>query len=133
MADLVRIFAAEAGTTIGDISHDSANPPDVIIEVEASAAEFGAGAAYSIGGFARDFATGTVNALVPAAGVVAAGALNTLAWPNRNHEFVFNLPANVIAAAAAGGVVELVGVVRVGAAIAGASADIEDAMFMWVV
>lgn len=134
MADLVRIFAADKGTKIGDTSHDSANPPDVIIEVEASAAECAQGAQYRVGGFARDYATGAVGALVAPIGTVPAGNVcNAGQWPVRNHEFVFNLPANVIAAAAANGIVELVAFVSVGLAAVGASADIEDTMFMWVV
>lgn len=109
-----------------------ATPPDVILGVEASAAEFAGGASYRVGGFARDYLSGTVAALVPVAGVVVAGALNTPDWPTRNHQFVFQLPAAVTDAAVQGGVVELVGVVRVGAAIVGPEVDFVTDMFMWV-
>ena len=130
MADLVRIFAADKGTTTGDISFAGAAPfPDVILEVEASDAEFSGSQAYRIGGFARDYSTGKVAALAPGTGVKATGSLNTTDWPKRNQQFVFTLPATVTGAAAAGGIVELVGIVSVGAKKAGADADIATSAF----
>ena len=126
MADLVRVFAAEAGTTIGDTSFAIVAPPDVIVEVEASAAEFAGGQLYRVSGFVRDY-SGAVAPLGP-----TDGNLGDANWPNRNQEFVFPLPAAITGAAAVNGVVELVAVVRVGAAIAGADADFDTGMFTWV-
>jgi len=128
MASLVRIFAAEAGTTIGDISHDTGAPPDIVFEVEASAAEFADGALFRVSGFLRDFQTGAVDLLGPIDGSLTV----TAPWDAaRNAEFVFPFPGINITPVV-NGVIEMVGTVRVGAASAGADADIATGMFMWV-
>jgi hypothetical protein len=57
--------------------------------------------------------------------------LNTAAWPTRNFTFQFALPAAITGAAAAGGYVEIKGVLRVGAAIAGADVDFGSSEFVW--
>lgn len=134
MAKLVRIFAAEDGTTIGDISHAAAAPwPDIIIEVEASQTECAAGSNYRVGGFARDYLSGNVAALVPGADVVDDGDVCRAGeWPTRNHEFQFELPAAVTGVAAAGGIVELVAFVSTGRAGPGADADMDTGAFTWV-
>lgn len=127
MADLVRVFASETGFTIGDESFAIGTPPDVIVEVEASAQEFTDGDNYRVSGFARDVETGKVAKLGPINGLVGDPS-----WPTRNHEFTFALPASIITAAAEDGIVELVASVRVGGAIAGADADIDTGKFTWV-
>jgi hypothetical protein len=99
----------------------------VVIEVEASASEFAGGELYRVSGFVRDYLSGTVAPLGP-----IDGNLTDANWPTRNNEFVFPFPAAITAIAAVNGVVELVGVVRVGAAIAGADADLDTGVFTWV-
>jgi hypothetical protein len=126
MADLVRISATDAAG-ICDISHAIAAAPSITFTVEAASPEFADGAAYGVSGCARDVLTGTVAALGP-----IDGALGDPGWSTRNAEIVFDLPAAITGAAAVNGVVEVVGVVRVGRAIAGADADMETGMFTWV-
>lgn len=131
MADLVRVFAAEAGTTIGDISHPAAAPwPNIILEVEAAASEWAGAEMFRVGGWARNKRTGTVAALGPADGTLTV----TAPWAAaRNAEFVFPLPGAITDEAQANDIIELNGYVRVGAAIAGADADIEQGEFLFVV
>lgn len=128
MADLVRVFAAEAGTTIGDISHDSGGPPDIVFEVEASASEWAGGELFRVSGFIREYDTGNVDTLGPVNGNLTV----TAPWDaTRNAEFIFPWPG-VNITAAENKVIEIVGTVRVGAAMAGADADIETGMFTFV-
>lgn len=127
MADLVRVFASEPGFTIGDESFAIGTPPDVIVEVEAAAREFTDAEVYRVSGFIRDYLSGTVAPLGPINGQVSDPS-----WPNRNHEFTFPLPANIVAVAAENGIVELAASVRIGGAIAGADADIDTGKFTWV-
>jgi hypothetical protein len=129
MANLVRVFASERGVTIGDVSFAITPPPDidVVVEVEASAAEFEAAAAYRVSGFVRDYQSCNVEPLGP-----KDGALGDANWPTRNAEFVFPLPGNILDIAQVNGIVELVASVRVGAAKTGAAADLDTGIFTWV-
>jgi hypothetical protein len=126
MANLVRIFAAEHGTTVADISHDTAHLPDIVLQVEASAAEFANGAMYRVGGWVRNKRTGAVIELGP-----INGNLTDAGWPDRNANIVFPFPAAM--AVQADDIIELEGYVRVGAAIAGADAHLAASEFLFVV
>lgn len=126
MANLVRTFAAEAGTTVADISHDTGALPDIVLQVEASAAEFAGGQQYRVGGWVRNKRTGEVIELGP-----KNGNLTDANWPTRNTNIVFPFPAAM--AVQANDIIELEGYVRVGAAIAGADSYLAAFEFLFVV
>jgi len=126
MADLVRIFAAESGTTVADISHDTSALPDIVLQVEASTPEFSGGHLYRVGGWVRNKRTGEVIELGP-----KNGSLTDSNWPDRNTNIVFPFPGAMDVEE--DDIIELKGYVRVGAAIAGADASLAATEFLFVV
>jgi hypothetical protein len=126
MANLVRIFAAEKGTTVADISHDTGKLPDIVLQVEAAMAEFAGGEMYRVGGWVRNKRTGMVIELGP-----KNGNLTDATWPARNTNIIFPFPAAM--AVQANDIIEIEGYVRVGAAIAGADAYLAGCEILFVV
>jgi hypothetical protein len=128
MADLVRVSATDVDG-IPDMSHAVDAPPGITFTLEASAPEWAGGMLYTLSGFVRDVEHGTVAPLEPIDGALGGGDAN---WPTRNHNYTFALPDAVADIAASHGVVEIFGVVQVGAAVAGRETDLETGFFVWV-
>lgn len=133
MADMVRVAATDPAG-LADISHPVATPPNITFTVEASSSEWAGAQLYRVSGFARDLATGRVAplGLPPGAPAPINGSLGDANWPTRNHNIVFPLPAAIAGIAAANGIVEIFGVVQVGAVMPGRETDVETAFFVWV-
>jgi hypothetical protein len=112
---------------VADYSFDPVAPfPVVRITCEASASEFAGGQLFNLRGFARNFGTGTVAPLTP-----IGGSLTLAPWDARNKTFTFTLPAAITGVAAAGGLVEIRGILRIGAPTAGADIDFGSHEFVW--
>lgn len=126
MADLVRVTATDAAG-IPDMSHSVGTPPSITFTVEASAPEWAGAMLYRFSGFVRDVGSGAVAPLGPINGSLQDGN-----WPTRNYNYSFPLPAAIAGIAAANGIVEIFGVVQVGAVMPGRETDVETGFFVWV-
>jgi|SRR3990172_3515350 len=131
MAQIVRLYTTlpAPAPDVADYSFDPVAPfPVVKMEVEASAQEFAAAALFAVRIIVRDLVTAVVAAPASTTGNLTVTAPWNL---SRNAKFEFALPPAITAAAAAGGMVKIEGIVRVGAIAGGSNIDLASAMFVW--
>lgn len=128
MAQIVRIYTSlpAPNPDVADYSFDLASPPVIRVNVEASLAEAGGANGFAARIIVRDMVTGIV-----AAPANILGAIGAAPWTNRNETIEFTLPPAITAVAAAGNLVEVVGIVRVGAPGGGSNIDSANASFVW--
>jgi hypothetical protein len=129
MAQIARLYTTlpAPAPSVADYSFDPVAPfPVVKMEVEASKGEEGNAALYAVRIIVRDVLGGVV-----AAAPNQTGSVTDANWPVRNATFTFTLPAAITGAAAAGKLVEVFGILRVGAVLGGSNIDVANAQFVW--
>ena len=129
MAQIVRIYTSlpAPAPDVADYSFDPAAPfPVVRMNVEAAAAE-----AAGLAGFAAKIIVRDMVNNVIAAPAATVGNVGVAPWTNRNDTLEFPLPPAITALAAAGNLVEIEAIVRVGAVAGGSNIDAATASFVW--
>jgi hypothetical protein len=94
-AEIIRVYTREKGGTIADVTLDSGSDAEIVVEVEAGSAVFGAGAQYSTGLVVKDLTNGNNIPFNPAP---VSGTLSVAPWDAQADSFTYTITAADLAA-----------------------------------
>ena len=92
-ADVVRVYAREATSTVADDTLDPSADANIVVEVEAGSAVFGVGGQWQLGITVKDLDDGTTIPFTLTPTTATSGSLNSAPWSNQQETFTYTLPA----------------------------------------
>jgi hypothetical protein len=92
-ADIIRVYTKAAGSTIADVTLDSAVNAEVVVDVEAGGAVFFSGAQWHLGIEVVDLVAGGVIAVTLTPTAAMSGSLNSAPWAAQAETFAYTIPA----------------------------------------
>jgi hypothetical protein len=93
-AEIIRVYTREPGSTIEDLTLNSAANAEVVVEVEAGRTIFDTGARYRTGLVIKDLETG---GSVPFSPAPASGSLTDPPWDTQADSFTYTIAAGDLA------------------------------------